>query len=106
MKLLRESTISYGLRIGFFREYNLKGKLISEVNEDKGYNFELAELKKKIRENYNEDINNIHLSKKKTFLGTKYYAVRISGGGNDYTEIKIHGNTGELLGQVEGEYEE
>jgi len=108
-KLLEQSTLLYGLRTGFTRKYSLEGKLTSEVNEDEGYGFNIPQLKQKIMKDYTVDIGDnqhVYLSKRKTLWGTRYYDVRISGRGNDYTEIKIHGTTGEFLGQEKGRYEE
>jgi hypothetical protein len=54
--LLTKGEEFYNFRIGIYKEYDEIGNLIKEINYDQDYKFSIADLAKKIKEEYKIDI--------------------------------------------------
>ncbi len=93
----------YSIPIGISKEYSEKGELLKEIDHEKDYKFNIDDLQKKMKQDYDVDI----MDKKQTrsvgrtvnYPGIKfpYYSVVVNSGIGKFTSYLLNGNTGEVF---------
>lgn len=104
-RLLSSYTALRGIRYGVTKEYDEKGNVIQEIDEDEFYPFSIEDLRKLILEKYNRDIykvsGGVGIRREKynnEFNRKPTYQVNIgSVYDDDYQIATINGMTGDIL---------
>lgn len=111
-QLLSNTKLFYNEPIGLYKEYNKLGAVVDSINSEKGYNFSINELIKKIKSDYKIDLSikdERHQSVSRDSLPKTHEPVYVIGfdiNPRTVRTITISGKTGGIISDTISDYEE